>query len=503
MGGPFHAELTLPNRAEALPIARTYLAQLAAMADLPDAESTAVVDAAAEACANVVDHAYEPGEDGTFTIVGDVDAAGLTVAVRDQGLPIDADVVGSPDASPARVSASGGLAMIRRSVDHAEWVRRGREGKEFRLVQRRPTESVHGKLDASDEPVDDKEQVPLAAEQDYVVRRFEPPDALGVSRCIYRVYGRTYMHEACYYPERIVALNETGELASIVTVDASGEVVGHYALERPGLTKVAERGMAVVSPAHRGRDLMGRMRTAIEDEARSLGLTGVYSVAVTKHTFSQRVNEEFGSDVCGIILGGGPSDMVFKGLEEEGEKPQRVTWVQYFTYVHPPEKALVHAPTHHRAMLERIYAGLEIAVEWHDEQESPTLGHGHVEVTYNRSLDTGIIKVLQVGDNTEAEIRRATRDLVDLTGADVVHLWLPLADPASPALVDDAEAQGFFFLGVGPSFLPDGDALCLQRLGFDLDFDYVEIANPFGRELLDYIRADRDRVQAQTSVTAT
>ena len=496
MAAPFHGELTLPNQAEALPIARTYLTHLAALAALPEAESAAVVDAALEACANVVDHAYEPGEDGIFTVIGDVDATGLTVAVRDQGLPIDAERVGAPDQSPARVSASGGLGLIRRSVDQAEWIRRGREGKELRLVKRLPSESVHGQLSAGDEPVDDEEEVPLAPEQEYTVRRFEPADAIGVSRCIYRVYGNTYMHEACYYPDRLVALNETGELASIVALDAAGEVAGHYALERPGLTKVAERGMAVVSPAHRGRDLMGRMRTAIEDEARELGLTGVYSVAVTKHTFSQRVNEAFGSDVCGVILGGGPGEMVFKGLEEEGEKPQRVTWVQYFTYVHPPEEALVHAPARHRAILERIYSGLGLPVEWHDEMEAPTLGNGQVDVTYHRGLDTGTIKVLQVGDDTAAEIRRAADDLFGVTGAEVVHLWLPLADPAGPALLEAAEAEGFFFLGVGPSFLPDGDALCLQRLAFDLDFDYVEIANPFARELLDYIRADRDRVQA-------
>lgn len=501
MGAPFHGELTLPNRAEALPIARNYLSHLAEIAGLPAAEAARVVDAAVEACANVVDHAYDPGEDGTFTVVGDVDAAGLTVAVRDQGLPIDAARVGSPDRSPARVSASGGLALVRRSVDAAEWIRRGREGKELRLVKRRPTESVHGQLGVGDEPVDDEEEVPLAPEQEYTVRRFEPADAIGVSRCIYRVYGNTYMHEACYYPERLAGLNETGELASIVAVDASGDVVGHYALERPGLTKVAERGMAVVSPAHRGRDLMGRMRTAIEDEARELGLTGVYSVAVTKHTFSQRVNEAFGSDVCGVILGGGPAEMVFKGLEEEGEKPQRVTWVQYFTYVHPPEEALVHAPARHRTIIERIYSGLGLPVEWHDEMEAPTLGYGQGDVTYHRGLDTGTIKVLQVGDDTTAEIRRAADDLFGVTGAEVVHLWLPLADPAGPALLDAAEAKGFFFLGVGPSFLPDGDALCLQRLAFDLDFDYVEIANPFARELLDYIRADRARVQAAQPAT--
>jgi len=42
--------------------------------------------------------------------------------------------------------------------------------------------------------------------------------------------------------------------------------------------------------------------------------------------------------------------------------------------------------------------------------------------------------------------------------------------------------------------LPDGDALCLQRLATDLDFDHVEVENPFAQELLDYVRADHARV---------
>jgi anti-sigma regulatory factor (Ser/Thr protein kinase)/GNAT superfamily N-acetyltransferase len=494
MGGAFHGELTLPNRTEALTFARSFLEQLAEMAELPEPDSAAIVGAAVEACANVVDHAYEPGEDGPLTVAAEVTRAALTVAVRDRGLPIDAERIDSPDVSPARVSASGGLARIRHAVDRAEWVRRGRDGKELVLVKRRPAESVHRHLTAADDPVEHEHEVPLAPEQDYTVRCFEPEDAVGVAQCIYRVYGNTYMHEACYYPERMVALNDSGELASIVAVGESGDVVGHYALERPGLTRVAERGMAVVSPAHRGRDLMGRMRTAIEDEARDLGLTGVFSVAVTKHTFSQRVNDAFGSDVCGIILGGGPETQVFKGLEEEGEKPQRVTWVVYYTYVNPPEKALAHTPERHRAILERIYAGLGLAVEWHDEREPPTLGNGQVDVAYQPSMGSATIKVRQVGDDTPGEIRQAARDLVGITGAESVQLWLPLADPASPALLDAAEAEGFSFCGLGPSFLPDGDALCLQRLSADLDFDYVEVENPFAQELLEYVRADHARV---------
>jgi hypothetical protein len=457
------------------------------------------VTAALEACANVVDHAYEPGEDGTFTVTADIDPVALTIAVRDHGLPIDAEYVEDEDDndSPARVSKSGGMDLIRRSVDSAEWVRLGRAGKELRLRKRLPAESVHAHLDASaDAPVEREEDVPLAPEQEYEIRRFRPDDAVGISRVIYRVYGNTYLHDDCYYPDRLIALNESGELASVVAVDAEGEVVGHYALERPALTPVAERGIAVVSPAHRGRDLMGRMRVFIEDEARALGLVGVYSIAVTKHTFSQRVNEAFGSDVCGFNLAGGPETQIFKGFEHEGTKPQRVTWVVYFTYVHPPERTIVFAPEHHRPMLERIYERLEVPVEWHGDEDTLMVGHGEVDVTYKRSMDNAYIRVRSIGTGTGAEIKRAARDLFDVTGAEAVFLELPLGDARTPALVEMAEDEGFFFGGLGPSFLPTGDALLMQRIAGDLDFDQIEVANPFAVELLGYIRADRDRVEA-------
>ena len=66
------------------------------------------------------------------------------------------------------------------------------------------------------------------------------------------------------------------------------------------ISSIAERGIAVVSPSHRGRGLMEKMRVLLEDEAKRVGLVGVYSQAVTLHTRSQRVNEDFGSKVCGI-----------------------------------------------------------------------------------------------------------------------------------------------------------------------------------------------------------
>ncbi len=252
---------------------------------------------------------------------------------------------------------------------------------------------------------------------------------------------------------------------------------------------------------------MGRMRIFIEEEARRLELVGVYSLAVTQHVYSQRVNEEFGSDVCGILLADAPGSLRFKKIGGE-QLPQRVSTVLYYTYVLPPPVSVVHAPEHHREVIERIYAGLKepptrSPVEPADmvahrvefrEPGSPPQTPGRVEVTYSNSLDAGTIRVRQLGNDTLAEIRRARHDLFHVTGADVVFLELPLAQPGTPELCAQCEGIGFFFAGVGPSFAPDGDALILQCLNVDLDASLVKLANPLAQELLQYIEGERVRV---------
>ncbi|MDQ3815767.1 MAG: ATP-binding protein [Armatimonadota bacterium] len=492
-------ELMLPNQESILHLARNYVRELSSLADLPDEQAQAMVQAAGEACANVIDHAFAPGESGTFTVIGEIKPTELAISVCDQGMPFAATITpdGSlpRDNSPARISASGGLSMIAKAVDKAQWINHGRSGKELRLVKYRPDTDVREEAE-QEQLAQFKSDEPLAPEQEYTIRRLQPDDAVGVARIIYRTYGYTYLHEDCYHPERLARLNETGELVSIVAVDASGEVVGHYALERPGMTKVAERGMAVVSPAHRGRDLMQRMRVCLEEEARRVGLIGSYSQAVTHHTYSQRVNEEFGSHVCGIILAGSPRTLVFKQWKSE-ELPQRISWVIYYDYVTPPAPAVVYAPAHHREILQRIYAGVGASVEFAEPPAGDNAPdeYGEISVSYDPGMDSGMIRVKKVGADSDVEVRRARRDLCEVAGAEAVYLHLPLSQPGTPELCRAVEEEGFFFSGLGPQFAADGDVLVLQFLNVEpFDTGLVKLASPFAQELLEYMAGERERV---------
>src|SRR5262245_16948268 len=82
----------------------------------------------------------------------------------------------------------------------------------------------------------------------YRVRRFAPEHAHGIVRLVEAVYGDSYYPRDLYDPLQIVRLNESEKLVSIVSLDAAGEVIGHYALERPHPGPVAESSDAIVHP---------------------------------------------------------------------------------------------------------------------------------------------------------------------------------------------------------------------------------------------------------------
>jgi anti-sigma regulatory factor (Ser/Thr protein kinase) len=486
--GTLRCEISLPNDARFLHAARAFVGEVAQMALFPPEDVEALVHAADEACTNAIQHAFEPGESGTYTLSVELSPDALSIGVREQGIPY---VEWAEKQPPGEAAPHGlGFVFIRRAADSVCWVNLGKGGKELRFVKRRPQADVTADVPASDlKPFGQDE--PAAPEQAYTIRRFEPADATKIAQCIFRVYGYTYPSEDLYFPERLVHMNESGKLISAVALDARGDVVGHYALERPRLGPVAESGQAVVAPQHRGRRLMERMRTFLEQEAARAGLVGLYGQPVTSHTFSQKVNEDFGSVPCGVTLGLVPRSFTYKKTDIP-PLDQRESTMLYFKYLRPPRGAAICAPERHRAILGKIYAALKVPAEF--LEPSPPEGRGEVEVTFDRAWGFGAVRVNRVGADTASVITLAGHDLTAIAGAEAVYLELPLSQRGTAAACEAAETSGFSFGGVGPSCLGDGDALRLQMLAAPLDTGRLKVFNPFGQELLAYVAAERARV---------
>jgi anti-sigma regulatory factor (Ser/Thr protein kinase)/GNAT superfamily N-acetyltransferase len=495
-------ELSLPAKANMQRLVQDYVRGLAQLAGFSEAQAETYALAVWEACRNAIEHAFEGGESGTLKITGELTPAALTLSVRDNGLPFYQTQGGS--ASDADIDRTAPvprrLASVQQCFDQVRRIYHGVEGNELRLTkylaERRPLPDM-----VTETPPLGDQDVRSAPPGDYTIRLLRPGDGKQVSQLIYRAYGYTYPHEDFYYPEWIDHEVATGRLVGVVAVTDRGEIVGHVGVERSAAALVGNVGFLVVAPAHRGQGISRFVNDRLYEEIRQLGLVGLINECFTIHTITQQFSDGLGQQVtCISLLELRVHLRTERGLSGSGELweqevapgRQRLTLVDYFTYLRTQGLKTLYAPTRHREILAQIYRNLEVEVQF--LEPGHPMGPGELKVYYNQAMGTGTIQVNRIGSDTLPEICRARRDLCDLAGAQVVGLNLPLAQGGTPDLCEAAEADGFFFSGLLLPCTPDGDYVRLQYLNTELDPASIHLYSPFAKELLGYILKERARV---------
>lgn len=323
----------------------------------------------------------------------------------------------------------------------------------------------------------------------YTIRRLTPADAPGVAKCVREIYGESYVHRDLYDPDAIVRENEADETVSVVALDPGGRIVGHYAIVEPQPHGIAETGEAMVLPDHRHHELMDRMRVVLEQEAVRIGLIGLFGDVVTNHVYSQKVVERFGEWPCAVQLGSLPR--TFHNWSEP--LTQRLSTLIYFKYLSKPAAANVHMPERHCEIAESVYRRLGVHMNVLPKSE-PLAGDPESIVDDRADLQCGTIRIRRLGADIGAIVQQS-KERLRTQGAESVYVELPLAQPGVQAACDAAEASGFFFSGIGPSFAPDGDVLLMQWLANDLDFDALKIDQECARELVKYVQTEQVRVR--------
>lgn len=489
-----HTQLRIPAQGRFLPLVQGYVRDLARAAGLPDRDVLALELAAEEAFGNICAHAYPDGTPGDVLVDGELLESELRLSFHDEGLPFDPVLLEGRNAQPKSEAAGLGLKLIHSAVDEVRWVNRGRQGKALCMVKRLPRPD-EGESPAPDRPGEAAE-LPRAPEQPYEVRPLEPDEALQVARLFWLAYGYSYKNEAFYRPEGLLDLVARGVLHSYVAVTGEGEVVGHAGLLRPEPVPTAEMALLVVSPAHRGRKLMERFFDSLAARAAEMGLSGLSLNPVTSHPVSQRQSIGTGAVPCGLDLAACPPRQ-FKAMRLEDGPPRRESYLHCFKYFAAPPAAMAHVPQRHRVMVERIYKRLGRELTLAPPAQGGSTGEpGAYSVSFDRGLAKGVVRVAQADGRQWPEIRRAAIDLLEIAGAEVVHIDLPLAQAATPGLWEQAESAGFFFAGVWPHAATDGDLLRLTRLAASFDMGLLRLFSDPAIELGAYVEAEMTRAAA-------
>jgi Histidine kinase-like ATPase domain len=483
-------ELTFGNQQEHLPSVRALLR--ATLEQLPIGSFAAgeLERFVAEAAQDAVVRAYPPGVEGRVRLSIDEQHGKLEIRVRDFGIPRDVDAMERELHESAGV-ANRHCSPPANAADEVHWLAYGPEGKALQVIKWLHEQRVENS--ASPESLKRfADDVPLAAPQEYTVRRMRPGEAGQVSQLMYRTYGNTYLNEDVYYPDRVAAQNARGILMSYVAVGADGAVAGHYALERDQPGPVVEGGQAVVDPAHRGRGLLHRMTDASLDEARRLELAGWYFDAVCIHTLTQKSNSARGGKLTALDLARGPKSQSVGAVAQ----PQRVSALTYFYWLQAPSARTVYVPQRHRGIVTEIYRRLECPFEF-GADAAPT-GHGTLATRFDRRSASADLSVEAIGADTVQLVRQARRELVERAHAEVVYVELPITDPAAGIVAAELERDGFGFLGIGPHFSPRGDLLRIAYVVEPLEREPIKTLGDVEARLVDYVLAEQVRVRGAT-----
>ena len=438
---------------------------------------------------------------------------GDSIVRMEIGVTVDADAIefrilehGIPLGSEPGTTRGGDIPeRIRPSTvfDRLWWVQKGQEGSELHLRAARDhasievLEQIQTRLDqeASEEvPADVRTS---ARTPEYRIRDYRPGDGLAIAQRIYEAYGRSYPNPDLYVPERIDRLNAEGRIHSIVCESAPGEIVGHYALERPDLGPIGEAGQAVIDHRHRGHGLMKPMRAAVEQAGADLGLLGIWSQPTARHPVSQRMNIGFGSNPCALCLGTTPADATLrggvKGSIEDERAPARHSCFLYWDPIESEPDLVAHVPESIVDILQPLYRARGRRVVFETEREEPGLEHETIRSRFDSSRSVAWITLDRVGSGSFDAIQAAIQAMENSVAAAALFIDLPIDDPGCCGLATDLLAEGLRPAGIGPRFrvVDDErraeDVLRLQANPAPVDFDGLVVEGELGRALAEAI----------------
>ncbi len=462
-----------------LPAVLTSVRHAADKAGLPTDDLGRLEVIVEEACLNVIHHAFDAYQQGSYEVAVEKRGGRLLVTVSDQGLPFDFATL--EDAGRQGI----GTKLIRAFADEVRFENLGRQGKRVVLIKNLPYSTIDELTTGEEAPASVPPTLPEG--EDISFRLMSPDEAVDVARCLYRGYGYTYANEVLYQPGRLREAIQSGLVEPCVAVLNDGTVVGYLASVKEELeSMIADSAQAIVDPRARGRKVFERMKHFIVERARERGLHGVYSESVTVHPATQRGNCALGATELGVLLGFIPPTVSFKHFDQH---KHREAIVLYYKRVNQEPHRVSHPPFHHAAIIRRIYErgnfDREIVISTGVPAE-PLPAHSVVQVAERYEWGHGRIAIRAYGADIIDVVRARFRDLC-LKRLDVIWLDLPLHDPWTAHHCAAFEMMGFFFGGVIPE-MSNGDVLRLHFLNnVEIDPERTVLYSDFARELGAYV----------------
>ena len=484
-------KMTFPNKLSYFFLVQLFVREIAQTVGFSGRELNQIDIAVEESVSNIMVH-NSVEELPSFDIVCEKIPGGIKIILKDMGIPFDPDRIKKYELSknPDDISASGlGIYLIQKMMDDLSFRNLGTGGKETVMIKYLPgTAELKEEIQVAE--IVHKPEI-ISEKIEYDVRRLDENEAIEISRCAYKTHGFTFFDDHIYFPDRLIEMNRTSQMISVVAVTKDHVFMGHLALlyQYPEDT-IAELTFAFVNLEFRGQGVLNRMVDYIFEIPKKRELRGSYAYAVTNHIFTQKSMVKSQFKECGIMLATSPSSWKFKGIDDTA---QRISVLLSFKYITPPVRCDIFIPEHHKAMVGKIYDNLGInhhcVIPSADENRFDA-SESVLEGGLNELEGCVELYVIMYGADILHQLRKALRNYC-LQQISAINVFLKLTDPRTYWLTAEIEKMGFFFAGILPESRI-GDALILQYLNnVPLEYDKIELLSDLSRELLNYIK-ERD-----------
>jgi hypothetical protein len=485
-----YSSIQIPNDPKYATAAAIYVSEIARAIGMEVAGLKALENGIISAITALLDYSFETGEKSTLQIICERVPEGLKVSLRDKGLPF-----GAESASGDHPGTAETFFGLKAYIDEIQLNNLGPDGKELVLIKHLKNRSISDYYAACDLEPYKPAAVSIADTPETFkchVRRMEPNDAAEVSKTIYKTYGYTYPHDYVYYPQKIIALNDSGRVYSAVAIAGDSEIAGYgvFQIWDPN-PQIVEMAQGVVKPTYRSMGCFRNITRYLLDQARNRGIKGAFGEAVTNHTVSQHTMHGFNFKDCGLRLGLIPPDTIFKGMN--AEVSERVSMLVQFLYLQPPvaHSHAVYAPPHHKDMLADLYQELDVTpriANTASKKDSSLPPHAELKIKLIGSMRYARMIIEAYGQNFVSALKAEVRELC-LKKIEIINLFLNLSDPLTAGTTAQIEKLGFFFGGILPHGFKNGDALIMQYLNnVPIAYDAIQVKSAMAQKLLDYVR---------------
>ncbi|NBC66745.1 MAG: GNAT family N-acetyltransferase [Bacteroidetes bacterium] len=388
------------------------------------------------------------------------------------------------------------LETVRKMTDHFLFLNRGKDGKEYRLVQKYSFPHI---LDLVPTDYEFEKDEDPESEHNYLVTPVTSEDAEDIAKLIYRSYSYSYPKEDLYFPRRIeTAIYNEYKYGTIVRTE-SGRPVGYFAVVKSTDSMIGEVTEAVVSPQHRNRGLMKKMMLHLIEMSRSRSLSGLFGMAMTNHLFSQKVNSRYGFKSTALIISK-TGKRTLKGMEKS--QLDMISVILDFLPLTKQWQRPPCLPKNYAELLSEIYDQFE--EQERSTAKQKTTGSKSEQTDMNLSINyesqSALITVKTYGSTFVGSCMRMLKSTEELMLTSL-YIDLPLNDPYIDSAITWLKDQDFLLAGLVPFFHQEEDYLRMQQIYKEVNFSEIQTYSEIAGKLKKVIQDEYDELQKNQSET--